>query len=75
MTFREFLEAKASGDDSIGDFARDALRDPQAPGDSSLEWEPHMLHAPDEVRAAFHEAWQAYVRALVTQRERPQLSL
>jgi uncharacterized protein YozE (UPF0346 family) len=61
MTFAEWLEAQVGREGVVGDFARDAVADRNAPtGDANYEeWRRYLQGAPDALRA-LDDAWREY---------------
>jgi uncharacterized protein YozE (UPF0346 family) len=61
MTFAEWLAAQAGRNDVVGDFARDAVADRNAPtgGANHEEWRRYLKGAPDAL-CALDEAWREY---------------
>ena len=66
MTFREFLKRQRKRQDRIGDFARDALADEDAPkrGGNRERWSHYLINhigcVPPKVKDAFQAAWAEY---------------
>ena len=65
MTFRKFLRSQRKRQDRVGDFARDALADEDAPvhGGNRKRWSYYLMDdvgVPPKVHDAFLAAWAEY---------------
>ena len=65
ITFNAWLRKQTARYDSVGDFACDAVRDPDKPRGSSLErWLEHLEKegAPEVSKDALRRAWAEFIQ-------------